>query len=70
MPDPVSSNTAAEHRQAVSSLEGQPQQERQGILETTHRHPQPYEHTNSRSHNHHQSGHSVRLERAAEVCAS
>jgi hypothetical protein len=26
MPDPVSSHTAAEHRQAISSLEGQPSQ--------------------------------------------
>ena len=42
---------------------------RQGILETTHRHPKPYEHKQSRSHEHHHSGQSgARLESVLNRC--
>jgi hypothetical protein len=44
-------------RRSVRS-KANPNKERQGILETTHRHPQPYEHNPSRSHDHHHSGQS------------
>jgi len=39
MRDPVSSHTAAEHRPAVRSLEGHPNPERQGVPESSCRHP-------------------------------
>ena len=59
MPDPVSSHTAAEHRWAVSSLEGQPSQ----AAGHSRDHPPELEtvRSNQCSHHQHHSGQSVRV---------
>jgi len=56
--DPHKGSQPSIGRQSVRSR-ANPMIGRQGILETTDRHPKPYEHIRTRSHDHHHSGQSV-----------